>query len=184
MIGVDVDGNGLREQRGVVPHLVRCYLPHLPFRPGSIDLAVFYFTLHEVDPSLHLDVLFSTRRVARKVMVVEPSPEGCEAYRLYARIWREAMHSIGRFEDYKPESYWRGLVERSDFEVITSKRVSWRAPIPPSVLEDMVRSTIEEWRRLSVDDRYIREMKDFLEYARSHGMVWSDNIVVVGVAKR
>ena len=56
VIGVDVDGNGLREQRGVVPHLVRCYLPHLPFRPGSIDLAVFYFTLHEVDPSLHLDV--------------------------------------------------------------------------------------------------------------------------------
>ena len=92
------------------------------------------------------------------------------------------MHSISRFEDYRPESYWRELVEESGFEVIISRRVSWRAPLPPSVLGDIVRSTIEEWRRLSVDDRYVREMEDFLRYAGSHGMVWSDDIIIVGVA--
>jgi hypothetical protein len=56
-------------------------------------------------------VLSEVGKVASKVIIAEPSPKGCELYEKYANLWHEAMHSIGKFEDYQPLSYWINLMK-------------------------------------------------------------------------
>ena len=55
-------------------------------------------------------------------MIVEPSPDGCRSYKLYEKIWHDAMQSIDRFEIYRPLSYWEALITRCGFKVALSKK--------------------------------------------------------------
>lgn len=66
------------------------------------------------------------------------------------------------------------------FKAIVLKKVKQTANIIPRVLEEIVRSTIEEWRKKSIEEKYVREMNKFLEYAEKNGMRWSDLIVIIG----
>ena len=111
VIAIDKDKEKLRKYVGSDASLIRCDIVKIPFHAKIADLAVFYFTLHEIDPKLHRDVILSARRVSSKIMAVEPFPSDRPAYEIYADIWRRAMHSIGKFEDYQKASYWKRLIE-------------------------------------------------------------------------
>ena len=144
------------------------------------DLIVFYFTLHEVDPARHVRALTVAWRVADEVLIVEASPEGCSAYRIYAELWKEAMHSIGRFEDYRDAGYWVSILQSSGFEVLTVKRVEWVVEVPPNILREVVDRGKMLWRREGVSEEHVRRLDVFLEYALRNGMKWSDINVIYG----
>ncbi len=174
-IGVDRDLQKLKEASGFP---ILCDFLHPPFR-GKADVVVFYFTLHEIGPLLHTKAISIARELAPRIVIVEPSPEGNEVYNEYAELWRVAMYSIGRFEDYKPIEYWRSLLEGSDFR-ISSKTIRWRVNVPLDELKEIINATIEEWRRLRVKQEYIEGLKDLLKRAKEIGFGWSDVNVLVG----
>jgi len=180
VIVVDIDAEKLRRHVDLGADLIRCDITDLPFDRRVADLAVFYFTLHEIDPVKHREIVSTARRIASKILVVEPSPEGCRAYRRYAELWREAMHSIGRFEEYKPASYWTGLVEGCGFKITVLKKIKQNKALSPSELKEIVDHAIKEWVKLSVEDKYIDGMRSFLSYAKKNGMKWSDLTVIIG----
>lgn len=184
IIVVDRDVEKLKEYDNLDITLIRSDITNFPFDSRKIaDLAVFYFTLHEVNPLKHKEVISTTYKVSSNIMVVEPSPKGCPAYQRYAELWLRAMHSIGKFEDYQPISYWEKLIENCGFRIVVSKKIKQNTDIPPDVLEKIVQSTIEEWRKLSVESKYINKMNEFLGYAKKSGMRWSDLIVIIGEFK-
>jgi len=92
------------------------------------DLVVFHFVLHEINPVFHSKAISIACQLAPKIAVVEPSPKGCKAFEKYWKLWKGAMNSIGRFEDYKPLEYWKSILER-DFNV-RSKVIQWRVDVP------------------------------------------------------
>ena len=118
--------------------------------------------------------------ISSKIMIVEPSPDGCRAYKQYEKIWHDAMQSINGFEIYRPLSYWEALITRCGFKVALSKKISQDAKIPPALLESIVWDTIKNWKKLSVGNEYIDKMKDFLNYAQKNGIKWSDLILIIG----
>ncbi len=158
-----------------------CDFLNLPFRCRFADLAVFHFTLHEVDPTRHRGALTIAREIAPRVLIVEPSPEGCLAFRRFYELWREAMESVGRFEEYRPLEYWVDLVEAAGLEVEFAERVVQDSLIPMEELEEMSRETVDLWRRIGVPERLIRDMFEFPDYGEAAGgMRWSDLLVVLG----
>ncbi len=183
VIAVDWNVENLIKYDDLGIPLIKCDIASLPFNARTADLAVFYFTLHEIDPLVHKEAVSNVYRVSSKIMVVEPSPKGCLTYQRYAELWRKAMHSIGRFEDYRPVSYWKKLIERCGFEITVLKRVRQDRDISHEVLEEEIRRIIDEWRKLSVGSKYVNEMDEFLEYAKRNGMRWSDLIVMIGESK-
>jgi len=90
------------------------------------------------------------------------------------------MHSVGKFEDYKPASYWRKMIESCGFKVIIYKEIKQRARIPSRVLREMVKNIVKTWKALSVSDEYIRRLYELLESAETLEMRWSDLIMIVG----
>ncbi len=184
VVGVDLDLSKLREhaERGV--HVVLCDLRALPFREKAADLTVFCFTLHEINPLLHREALIAARKVSARVMIVEPSPQGCPTYMAYARILREAMHSVGRFEDYKPREYWVNLLREAGFQVTVERTIKWRVDVPYDVLREIAERAEKEWEELGVERKYVAEMRNLLEEVKRKGMKWSDINVVIGVANR
>lgn len=184
VIAVDRDIEKLKKYNNLGIQLINCDITNFPSDNKFADLAVFYFTLHEIDPLIQKEVISATYRISSKIMVVEPSPNGCLAYQRYAGLWRSAMHSIGRFEDYQPISYWKKLIESCGFEIVVLKKIKQNTDIPPNVLEEIAQSTIEEWRKLSVESKYINEIYEFLEYVKKNGMRWSDLIVMIGASQK
>lgn len=183
VIAVDREIEKLKKYEDLAIPLIKCDIINLPFDNRIADLAVFYFTLHEIDPLLHREVISNACKVSSKIMVAEPSPKGCATYQRCAELGRRAMHSIGRFEDYQPISYWKKLIESCGFEIVVLKRIKQNRDIPPTVLEKTVKSTIEKWRKLSVESKYVNEMNEFWEYAKKYGMRWSDLILMIGESK-
>ncbi len=139
VVAVDRDLERLREFVDAGVPVVACDFVDFPFRCRFADLAVFHFSLHEVDPSVHRDVLMIACEIAPRVLIVEPSPEGGLAFRRFCELWREAMESVGRFEEYRPLEYWRGLVESCGFEVELAERVSQDYPVPREEVERLAR---------------------------------------------
>lgn len=180
VIAIDNDMDKLKKCKHMNTQLIRCDIPHLPFNKKISDLALFYFTLHEINSRFHEKMISDVSMITPKIMIVEPSPEGCKAYRLYESIWHDAMQSIDRFEIYRPLSYWKALIRRCGFKVTVSEKISQNVKIPPALLESMARDTIKNWKKLSIKDVYIDKMKDFLDYAQKNGMKWSDLILIIG----
>ncbi len=125
-------------------HIVVCDFLNPPFRRGIANLVLFYFTLHEVDPKLHAKAISIAKSLGSTIAIVEPSPRGCPLYEAYARIWREAMHSINRFEDYRPLEYWVKLLEESNLEVEHISTIEWRTRIPYTVFRNVIKQTASE----------------------------------------
>lgn len=161
--------------------LILCDFLQFPFRTRLADVVIFYFTLHEINPAFHYEAVLMACELAPRIMIVEPSPEGCEVYEEYSRLWREAMHSIGRFEDYKPIEYWKSILEEAGLRVI-SKTIRWKASIPPNKLEEIIKITVEGWERMKVKQEYITRIREFLEQVKGIGMRWSDINVLVSIS--
>ncbi len=182
VIAVDRDLERLKEFADAGVPVVACDFVDFPFRCRFADLALFHFTLHEVDPSRHRDVVAMARQIAPRILIIEPSPEGCPAFRRFSELWREAMESVGQFEEYRPLEYWRGLVESCGLEVELAERVSQDSPVPREEVERLARETVDLWRRLGVSERIVKEMLEFPDYVqRVGGMRWSDLLVVLGL---
>ena len=131
VIAVDRDIERLKEFADAGVPVVACDFVDFPFRCRFADLAVFHFTLHEVDPVRHRDVVAMAHQIAPRILIIEPSPEGGPAFRRFYELWREVMESVGRFEEYRPLEYWRDLVESCGFEVEFAERVSQDPPESP-----------------------------------------------------
>ena len=184
VVGLELEAERVRiagRLKGYLNHLVRGDASLPPLREGSVDIMVFHFTLHEIDPSKHLWVLRAAQHASGQVLIVEPAPLGESLYNRFAQVWRRAMHSIGRFEDYKPLSYWTGILASSGYRVVRVKTVKWRVKAPPSVLRELVDKTCREWKALGVGERHIDELREVLREAeRKGGLLWSDINVILG----
>ena len=166
-------------------HIVVCDFLNPPFRRGIANLVLFYFTLHEVDPKLHTKAISIAKSLGSAIAIVEPSPRGCPLYEAYARIWREAMHSINRFEDYRPLEYWVKLLEESNLEVVHISTIEWRTRIPYTVFRNIIEQIASEWRKLGVEERYVDDLRRLVEASRYMEMKWSSiNIVIARQHKR
>lgn len=177
VVGVDNDLSKIASSMNIP--IVVCDFLNFPFQSRIADMVVFYFTLHEINPNFHLHALSIAGKIAPQVVVVEPLPNGCLEYEEFARIWRNAMRSIGKFEEYKTPEYWENILKKAGFRITLKRVVSWRATIPPEVLKDIVRTTVREWKRKRVAERWIRALQTkFLE--ESPKMMWSDIFVVIG----
>lgn len=183
VIGIDRDPSKLYAmRRHPLLMIVVAEFTHIPLRSQSLNIIVFYFSLHEVDPARHYQVLLEAKRVASKILIVEPSPKGCPLYEEYARVWREAMKSIGLFEEYKPVEYWVGILREAGFRVAYVKRVKWRACIPLDVLREIIENAIATWRRLGVSERYLVALQALWKQAKRERMKWSDIYVILAVS--
>jgi len=152
---------------------------HLPLRSNSIDLVLLHFVLHEINPKHYLKVLTDIKRVSRYILIVEPIPHGVELYRKLQSIWREAMRSIGKYEEYREPEYWLQLLDRLGIHVVRKKVISWRVGVPYEVLKVMVMSWIKEWKRENVQSKFIEQLRKFLEEARMTEFKWSDVLAVL-----
>lgn len=110
----------------------------------------FYFTLHEIDPLKHCDILKAVPNITQYVVIVELSPIGEPLYNKFAQIWREAMHSIGRFEDYKPLDYRIDLLTRCGFTIIKVKTVKWNVRAPYIILKGLINRTYDKWKKVKL----------------------------------
>ena len=180
VIVIDKDEKMLKKHQNLKVPLL-CYdVNHLVFKRRFADLTVFYFTLHEINPAIHENILSRIAQISSKIMIVEPSPGRHPIYQRYEKIWRSAMHAIGLFEDYHPRSYWTDLIEKSGFKTSVSKQLVQHQEVPQKILENIFQSFIKDWKEIGVPRRYLDQMYDVLDIARATGMLWSDLIVVIG----
>ena len=77
------------------------------------------------------------------VIAVEPVLWGCIAYKEFAQLWKDAMHSVGKFEDYMPPEYWKEVIQKAGFKITLEKTVKWRTYVPPTVLRNIVETTMK-----------------------------------------
>lgn len=185
VVAVDVNCSRLKDlyrdvdlsSSGGVLMPVCCDVVRLPLRRGSADLAVLHFVLHEIDPRLHPSVLSVLKGVSRHVLIAEPTPRGDEPYREISEVWRCAMRSVGRFEEYREPEYWLRLLGQLNFRVLEVKTVSWEEPVPREVLKALVNAWIAEWRRLGVPQEFIDRLEVLQEGAGEFR--WSDILAVL-----
>jgi len=180
VVGVDNNIEKIVKYSSLRVPLIKCDILKFPFRRKIADTSVFSFILHEVNPKHHVDVIEIARDISSEVVIIEPSPRGCKIYNEYAKLWRNAMRSIGLFEEYKPLKYWIRLVEKAGFKVAKTKVVKWKAKIPSKVLDEILARDSEEWRKLGVREEYIRKLSQLLKHAKEKGMRWSNIYVIVG----
>jgi hypothetical protein len=180
VIVVDNDIEKLVRHKELDAILMRCDIRDHPFKNKIADIAVFYFTLHEIDPLLHDKIISKVAQITSKILIVEPTPGGSLAYRRYMEVWHDAMHSIGKFEDLQMSSYWEKLIQKNGFEILISKKITHRENVPAKIIENMIHSTIKNWDEENVQERYIHELRNFLDYAKEKGLKWSDLTVIIG----
>lgn len=179
VIGIDSEIEKLKECEVDVP-LVKCNIVNFPFEKRIADLTLFNFTLHEINPHQHSEAIRMASLISPRLAVIEPSPEGGPLYQRYKKLQQEIMESIGKYEEYRPLSYWKDLVRKEGFEITTAKTIKPQTVIPPSILEDIKQDTIETLKEKGVKKEYTQDMKEILEDAKEQGMRWSPRLVVIG----
>ena len=183
VIVVDRDFEALQKHRNVNALFVQCNFEDMPFRPGSADVAVFCYTLHEVNPSLHESIITQAASIAATVIIVEPLPGTSGPRQDLEDLWREAMHAVGKFEDYKPRAYWETLIETGGFTKIVSEVFERNETIPPDVVKDIVHMSLEWWEKDGVPEEFCHKIKDFLKYTDEEGLRELDIAVIIGKVK-
>ncbi len=177
VVAIERDVKKIQKLEPNVPVLI-CDFLSFPFERRIADVVVFSFVLHEMNPEHHLKALSIAARMAPLTVIVEPVPRGCPEYEEFSRIWSRAMHSVGRFEDYKEPTYWENMLREVGFEIVLKRNVKWKVYVPLNVLGDIVGTTIEEWEEMGVPWIWIRTLLEFLR--RKPRLKWSDVAVIVG----
>ncbi|KYK31755.1 MAG: hypothetical protein AYK19_16440 [Theionarchaea archaeon DG-70-1] len=180
VITIDKDREALFNHKDLPIQLVQCDITDMPFKPDAADAALFYFTLHEIDPVSHGKIISEIGRIVSRIIIVEPSPGGNAAYQRFEELWREAMHAVGKFEDYQVRSYWEKLLQINGFKIVVSKSISHEMDIPPEKIEELRELTVKTFKEEGVPEKYIDEMNVFLRYAQKVGMKFYDISVVIG----
>lgn len=180
VVAVDSDLNNLIKQKNFDGMLVQCNVSYLPFKNSVFDLSVASFTLHEINPLLHLNVVSEMTRVSRKTMIVEPMPAQEHVNKRYDGIWCKAMHSIGRFEDYQEIMYWKKLMEKCNMRIVVCEKFRGKNRIPPQKVDELIKGTVTLMNSYYVSKKYIEEIKDLGKDMRNKGMRRSSIGVVIG----
>lgn len=180
VITVDKDREALINHKDLPIQLVQCDITDVPFKPDAADAALFYFTLHEIDPAFHGKIISEMGRIVSRTIIVEPSPGGNAVYQRFEKLWREAMHAVGKFEDYQVRSYWEELLQTNGFKIVVSKSIIHKMDVPPEKIEELREFTVKIFKEEGVPEKYIDEMESFLRYAQKVGMKFSDISVVIG----
>jgi len=183
VITVDTDIEALGKHKGIDTAFVCCDIRDIPFKPGIADAVLFNFTLHEIDPLFHDDILSEMASIASQVIIIEPSPGTTEGYKRFETLWRESMHAVGKFEDYQPVQYWETLVQANGFNLVLSRTIEHREDVPPEAIEDMIHFTTDWLEEENVPEKYMNEAKNLREYAKKVEMKLSDITVVIGQSK-
>jgi hypothetical protein len=183
VIAVDRDIEALQKHKNVNALFVQCNFENMPFKPGSADAAVFCYTLHEINPSLHELIISRAASIATTVVIVEPLPGISGPRRDLEELWREAMHAVGKFEDYKPSTYWETLIKTCGFTELAARVFEKTQNIPPDVVKDIVRMSLEWWEKDGVPEELSYRMKDFLKYTHKEGLRELDTVVITGKTK-
>lgn len=180
VVAVDSDLNNLIKQKNPDGIIVQCNASCLPFKNSVFDLSVAFFTLHEINPRLHLNVVSEMVRVSRKIMIVEPMPAQEHVNKRYDGIWRKAMHSIGRFEDYQEIMYWKKLMEKCGLRITICETFMGKNRMTSQEIDELIKRTVILMNSYDVSKKYIEEIKDLGKDMRNKGMRRSSMGVVIG----
>lgn len=180
IVAVDSDLNNLVKQKNFDGMIVQCNASCLPFKNSVFELSVASFTLHEINPLLHLNVVSEMTRVSRRVMIVEPMPAQEPVNKRYDDLWSKAMHSIGRFEDYQETMYWKKLMEKCNMRIVVCEKFRGKNRIPPRKVDKLIKGTVTLMNSYYVSKKYTEEIKDLGKDMINKGMSRSSIGVVVG----
>ena len=180
VVGIDIDPDCLvhSDELGFPIHI--CDACSLPFEDDSFDFSLAFFSMHEIDPKKHLDVLSEMKRVSKKAVVIEPLPNTDEIGKIYDKIWQEAMDSVGKFEIYQPMNYWASLMSRLGPKKIFQFRLKLTKMVTETNVEDFCKQSIEHFKKIGVNNRFIDEINDLAEKTKINGMKHADVIIIIG----
>lgn len=179
VVAVDSDLNNLIKQNfdGMI---VQCNASYLPFKNSVFELSVASFTLHEINPLLHLNVVSEMTRVSRRVMIVEPMPAQEPVNKRYDDLWSKTMHSIGRFEDYQEIMYWKKLMEKCGLRITICETFMGKNRMTSQEIDELIKRTVTLMNSYYVSKKYTEEIKDLGKDMRNKGMKRSSIGVVIG----
>jgi len=180
VVAVDSDLNNLVKQKNFDGMLVQCNASYLPFKDSVFELSVASFTLHEINPLLHLNVVSKMTRVSRRVMIVEPMSVQEPVNKRYDDIWSKAMHSIGRFEDYQEIMYWKKLMEKCGLRITICETFMGKNRMTSQEIDELIKRTVTLMNSYYVSKKYIEEIKDLGKDMINKGMRRSSIGVVIG----
>jgi hypothetical protein len=152
----------------------------VPASENAYDVAVAMHYLHEIDPGFHAHVVSELARVARRVVIVEPSPPADPLGKRIAALYGRAKREAGQFETYQTIDYWRKLLSivKADVwqQLITFTRVPAKAAVNETIALILDALAIEE-----MPERYLDELRALA--ARSDAQLLPlSRIVLVGTA--
>jgi hypothetical protein len=164
------------EALGAVP--IRGSATMIPATEQFYDGAVAMHYLHEIDPGFHAQVIAELSRVAKRVVLVEPSPPADPLGRRIAALYARARREEGQFEGYQPLDYWRKLLAIVKGDVWQSLLTFTRVP-PPQAVTQTVQLVLEAMAIEAMPESYLDELRELAARPDAHLLPLS-RIVLVG----
>ncbi len=130
----------------------------IPARDNSFDVAVAHHYLHEVDPFFHAQIVSELARIARRVVIVEPSPPTDALGQRIAMLYSRAKREFGAFENYQPLDYWRKLLSIVKAEVTQAIFAFSKVP-PREYLFDTIELLLHTIESQDAPAPYIEELR-------------------------
>ena len=130
----------------------------IPARDNTFDVAVAHHYLHEVDPLFHSQIVSEMARIARRVVIVEPSPPTDALGQRIAMLYSRAKREFGAFENYQPLDYWRKLLSIVKAEVTQAIFAFSKVP-PREYLFDTIELLLHTIAVQEAPEPYIEELR-------------------------
>ncbi|MBU7016737.1 MAG: methyltransferase domain-containing protein [Theionarchaea archaeon] len=179
VVAVDISSKALKKLKDIDAALVCCNIVEMPFKSEILDVIFFYYTLHEINPSLHDVIVSQAALTSSQVIIVEPAPGDTPGYKRYEELWREAMHAVKKFEDYQSPSYWEKLLQTHGFTITLSERIEHSQQVPLETREELIKFTSGWFKEEGVPDKYISRAQNLIKYA-GEDMKLSDITIIMG----
>ncbi len=180
VVGVDIDPECRAQSEELGFPICICDACSLPFQDESFDFSIAFFTLHEIAPDKHKDVVSEMKRVARKVAIIEPLPNTHEIGKIYDQIWQKAMDSVGKFEIYQPINYWVSLLSTLNPRRISKYQIEFSKMVGKANAENFCEQSIEHFKKLGINRKFTNEIKELIEKIKIYGMKHSNVAAIIG----
>src|ERR1700694_5936389 len=152
----------------------------VPASENAYDVAIAMHYLHEIDPGFHAHVVSELARVARRLVIVDPSPPADPLGKRIAALYGRAKREAGQFETYQPIDYWRKLLSivKADVwqQLITFTRVPAKHAVNETIALILQALAMEE-----MPERYLDELRA-LAARHDAQLLPLSRIVLVGTA--
>lgn len=180
VVGVDIDFDCKVQSDELGFPICICDACSLPFKDDSYDFSLAFFSMHEIDPKKHKDVLSETKRISNAVVIIEPLPSTDKTGKIYGKIWQMAMDSVGKFEVYQPLGYWVSLVSGLKPKKISQFQLKMAKRVTNTNADDFCKQSIEHFKKIGVNNGFIGELYELAEKIKINGMEHSDVIIIIG----